>query len=73
VNKNVLAARLERLREYIHNLETVQQFECKRFIEDPFIHAYSTLFNPICIYPLFALTPSIEKSIPSSIELDQEV
>ncbi len=38
VNKNVLAARLERLREYIHNLEAAQQFDCKRFIEDPFIH-----------------------------------
>lgn len=38
MNKNVLAARLERMREYIHNLEAVQQFDCKRFIEDPFIH-----------------------------------
>jgi uncharacterized protein YutE (UPF0331/DUF86 family) len=38
VNKNVLSARLERLREYLNILESVQQYDCKRFVEDPFIH-----------------------------------
>lgn len=38
VNRNVVAERLERLREYLQNLEAVQQYDCKRFIEDPFVH-----------------------------------
>lgn len=38
VNKNVLAARLERLRDYLNNLEKIKMFDCERFVEDPFIH-----------------------------------
>lgn len=38
MNKNVLSARLERLREYLSILASVQQYDCKRFTEDPFIH-----------------------------------
>jgi uncharacterized protein YutE (UPF0331/DUF86 family) len=38
VNKNVLSARLERLRECLDILASVQQYDCKRFIDDPFIH-----------------------------------
>jgi uncharacterized protein YutE (UPF0331/DUF86 family) len=38
VNKNVLTARLERLREYLGILKAVQGYDLKRFIEDPFIH-----------------------------------
>ncbi len=38
VNKNVLIVRLERLRGYLDILESVQKFDCNRFIEDPFIH-----------------------------------
>ncbi len=38
VNKNILTARLERLRGYLEILETVQTYDCSRFIEDPFIH-----------------------------------
>lgn len=38
VNKNVLLARLERLREYLDILASVQQYDCRRFVEDPFIH-----------------------------------
>jgi uncharacterized protein YutE (UPF0331/DUF86 family) len=39
VNKNVLSARLERLREYLDILESVQQYDCRRFVEDPYIHS----------------------------------
>jgi uncharacterized protein YutE (UPF0331/DUF86 family) len=39
VNKNVLSARLERLREYLDILASVQQYDCRRFMEDPFIHS----------------------------------
>ena len=38
VNKNVLIVRLEKLRSYLDILESVQQYDCNRFIEDPFIH-----------------------------------
>jgi uncharacterized protein YutE (UPF0331/DUF86 family) len=38
VNKNVLTVRLERLRGYLNILESIQKFDCKRFIEDPFIN-----------------------------------
>jgi len=38
VNKNILTARLERLRGYLEILETVQKYDCNRFVEDPFIH-----------------------------------
>ncbi len=38
VNKNVLSARLERLREYLTILTAIQKYDCDRFIEDPFIH-----------------------------------
>ena len=38
VNKNVLSARLERLREYLGILVTIQEYDCDRFIQDPFIH-----------------------------------
>ena len=38
VNKNVLIARLERLREYLEILKAVQGYDLKRFVEDPFIH-----------------------------------
>lgn len=38
VNKAVLAARLERLREYFVILESVQDYDIDRFVKDPFIH-----------------------------------
>ena len=38
VNKNVLSARLERLREYLGILVSIQEYDCDRFIQDPFIH-----------------------------------
>ena len=38
VNPNVLAARLERLQEYLHILEAVQQYDLQRFLQDPFVH-----------------------------------
>ncbi len=38
VNKAVLAARLERLREYFVILESVQVYDIDRFVQDPFIH-----------------------------------
>lgn len=38
VNKAVLAARLERLREYFVILESVQVYDADRFVQDPFIH-----------------------------------
>lgn len=38
VNKAILAERLERLREYLGILETVQRYDRKRFVQDPFIH-----------------------------------
>lgn len=38
VNKAVLATRLERLREYLDILESVLQYDQKRFVKDPFIH-----------------------------------
>jgi uncharacterized protein YutE (UPF0331/DUF86 family) len=38
VNKSVLAARLERLREYIAILESVQEYDVDRFVRDPFVY-----------------------------------
>lgn len=38
VNKNVLSARLEKLREYLEILKSVQKYDCNRFVADPFIH-----------------------------------
>ena len=38
VNRNVLTARLERLREYLDILKAVQGYDVKRFAADPFIH-----------------------------------
>ena len=38
VNKNVLSARLERLREYLGILVSIQEYDCDRFIQDPFIY-----------------------------------
>lgn len=38
VNKAVLVARLERLREYLDILEAVQQHDMQRFVQDPFVH-----------------------------------
>ena len=38
VNKAVLAARLERLREYLGILESIQQYDVDRYVQDPFIH-----------------------------------
>lgn len=38
VNKNVLLVRLEKLREYLAILESVQKYDCKDFVADPFIH-----------------------------------
>ena len=38
VNKAVLAARLERLREYLGILESIQRYDVDRYVQDPFIH-----------------------------------
>lgn len=38
VNKNVLAARLERLREYLEILKAVQGYDLNRFVKEPFIY-----------------------------------
>lgn len=38
VNKAVLAARLERLRDYLAILESIQNYDVDRFVKDPFIH-----------------------------------
>lgn len=38
VNKNVLATRLERLREYLDILESIQAIEEDRFVKDPFVY-----------------------------------
>lgn len=38
VNKNVLSARLEKLREYLGVLESIQKYDCNRFVTDPFIY-----------------------------------
>ena len=38
VNPDVLAARLERLQEYLHILKAVQQYDLQRFLQDPFVH-----------------------------------
>lgn len=38
VNKNVLSARLEKLREYLDILAAIQKYDCDHFIKDPFIH-----------------------------------
>jgi len=38
VNKNLLAARLDRLRGYLDILQAVQKYDLKRFVDDPFVH-----------------------------------
>lgn len=38
VNKNILTARLERLRDYLDILESIQKVDCKSFLEDPFVY-----------------------------------
>lgn len=34
----MLSVRLERLRDYLNILQKVQQYDCSRFVNDPFIH-----------------------------------
>lgn len=34
----MLSVRLERLRDYLNILQKVQQYDCNRFVNDPFIH-----------------------------------
>jgi len=38
VNQGVLAARLERLREYLGVLSSIVGYDVNRFVQDPFIH-----------------------------------
>ena len=38
VKKEVIAARLEKLREYLKTLKTVQKYDLRKFKRDPFIH-----------------------------------
>ena len=38
VNRDVVAARLEKVNEYLQTLRAVQQYDPDRFREDPFIH-----------------------------------
>lgn len=38
VNKAVLAARLEKLREYLAILDSVRVYDLQRFSKDPFVH-----------------------------------
>ena len=38
VNKNILSTRLERLREYLDVLKSIQDYDCRRFVDDPFIY-----------------------------------
>ena len=38
VNKNVLIYRLERLRDYLKILKTIQQYDISVFVKDPFVH-----------------------------------
>lgn len=38
VKRDVVAARLEKLREYLHTLKAVQNNDLDRFKRDPFIH-----------------------------------
>jgi len=38
VKKNVVAARLKRLQQYLQTLREVQKFDLQRFKNDPFIH-----------------------------------
>jgi uncharacterized protein YutE (UPF0331/DUF86 family) len=49
VNKAILAERLERLREYLGILETVQRHDRKRFVQDPFIHGVAERYLHLAI------------------------
>ena len=49
VNKAILAERLERLREYLEILETVQQYDMKRFAQDPFVHGTAERYLHLAI------------------------
>lgn len=49
VNKSILAERLERLREYLGILETVQRYDMKRFVQDPFIHGAAERYLHLAI------------------------
>lgn len=44
-----MAERLGRLREYLGILETVQQHDIKRFVEDPFIHGAAERYLHLAI------------------------
>ena len=49
VNKAILAERLERLREYLGILETVQQYDVQRFAQDPFVHGTAERYLHLAI------------------------
>ncbi len=49
VDKQVLFARLERLREYLDILESVLKYDLSRFVRDPFIHGTAERYLHLAI------------------------
>ncbi len=49
VNKNVLAARLDRLREYLDMLKAIQVYPLTDFIKDPFVYGAAERYLHLAI------------------------
>lgn len=49
VSKSVVAARLEKLREYLKILQAVEKYDVKRFKADPFIHGTAERYLHLAI------------------------
>jgi uncharacterized protein YutE (UPF0331/DUF86 family) len=49
VKKAIVAARLERLREYLQTLHAVAEFDLERFTTDPFIHGAAERYLHLAI------------------------
>jgi len=55
VNKAIFAERLERLREYLHILDTVRKQDRQDFVRDPFIHGTAERYLHLSIECLLDL------------------
>jgi uncharacterized protein YutE (UPF0331/DUF86 family) len=49
VKKDIIAARLEKLREYLHTLRAVRKYDLDRFKKDPFIHGTAERYLHLAI------------------------
>ncbi len=55
VKKEIVAARLERLRSYLKILKTIQKYDLQHFKKDPFIHGTAERYLQLAIECILAI------------------